>query len=159
MRVECAAVVRKPVASSAGNGRTPGAPHVTTTRCVPLDSSKARVPAWAAVAARAWGGAEQIVITIDRLLFVLMLLEILHTVRVSVRDGTLTPEPFLVVGLIASIRRILVITLGSSQATQPGNWTPDIREQFNASMLELGVLGLLILVMVLAIYLLRRARI
>ena len=110
-------------------------------------------------AARSWGGADQIVITIDRLLFVLMLLEILHTVRVSVRDGTLTPEPFLVVGLIASIRRILVITLGSSQATQPGNWTPDIREQFNASMLELGVLGLLILVMVLAIYLLRRARI
>ena len=56
MRVECAAVVRRPVASSAGNGRTPGAPHVTTTRCVPLDSSKASVPAWAAVAARAWGG-------------------------------------------------------------------------------------------------------
>ena len=110
-------------------------------------------------AARAWGGAEQIVITIDRLLFVLMLLEILHTVRVSVRDGALTPEPFLVVGLIASIRRILVITLSSSQATHPGNWTPDIGEQFNASMLELGVLGLLILVMVLAIYLLRRARI
>ena len=108
-------------------------------------------------AGRSWGGAEQIVITIDRLLFVLMLLEILHTVRVSVRDGALTPEPFLVVGLIASIRRVLVITLGSSQATHPGNWTPEIREQFDASMLELGVLGGLILVMVIAIYLLRRA--
>ena len=110
-------------------------------------------------AARSWGEADQIVITIDRLLFVLMLLEILHTVRVSVREGTLTPEPFLVVGLIASIRRVLVITLGSSQATHPGNWTPEIREQFNASMLELGVLGVLILVMVLAIYLLRRAKV
>jgi uncharacterized membrane protein (DUF373 family) len=109
-------------------------------------------------AARSWGAAEQIVVTIDRLLFVLMLLEILHTVRVSVREGTLTPEPFLVVGLIASIRRVLVITLGSSQATHPGNWTTEVQEQFNASMLELGVLGVLILVMVIAIYLLRRAR-
>jgi len=111
---------------------------------------------WAAAAA--WGSPDDIIITIDRLLFVLMLLEILHTVRVSVREGTLTPEPFLVVGLIASIRRVLVITLGSSQATHPGNWTPEVQQQFNASMLELGVLGILILVMVVAIYLLRRAR-
>jgi uncharacterized membrane protein (DUF373 family) len=109
-------------------------------------------------AGRSWGAPDEIIVTIDRLLFVLMLLEILHTVRVSVRDGTLTPEPFLVVGLIASIRRVLVITLGSSQATHPGNWTQQIQEQFNASMLELGVLGLLILVMVFAIYLLRRGR-
>ena len=106
-------------------------------------------------AALSWGASEQIIVTIDRLLFVLMLLEILHTVGVSVRAGTLTPEPFLIVGLIASIRRVLVITLGSSQATHPGNWTPEIQEQFNASMLELGVLGVLILVMVVAIYLLR----
>jgi uncharacterized membrane protein (DUF373 family) len=109
-------------------------------------------------AAVAWGAPDEIIITIDRLLFVLMLLEILHTVRVSVREGTLTPEPFLVVGLIASIRRVLVITLGSSQATHPGNWTPEVQQQFNASMLELGVLGILIIVMVVAIYLLRRAR-
>jgi uncharacterized membrane protein (DUF373 family) len=107
----------------------------------------------------AWGAPDEIIITIDRLLFVLMLLEILHTVRVSVREGTLTPEPFLVVGLIASIRRVLVITLGSSQATHPGNWTPDVQQQFNASMLELGVLGILILVMVVAIFLLRRAKV
>jgi uncharacterized membrane protein (DUF373 family) len=109
-------------------------------------------------AGRSLGAPEDIIITIDRLLFVLMLLEILHTVRVSVREGTLTPEPFLVVGLIASIRRVLVITLGSSQATHPGNWTPEVQEQFNASMLELGVLGVLILVMVVAIFLLRRGR-
>jgi uncharacterized membrane protein (DUF373 family) len=107
-------------------------------------------------AGRSLGAPEQIIVTIDRLLFVLMLLEILHTVRVSVRDGTLTPEPFLVVGLIASIRRVLVITLGSSQATHPGNWTPEVQEQFNASMLELGVLCVMITVLVGAIYLLRR---
>ncbi len=103
-----------------------------------------------------WGAPEDIVATIDRLLFVLMLLEILHTVRVSIRDGALVPEPFLIVGLIASIRRVLVITLRYSEATNPGNWTEQSRQFFNASMFELGVLGVLILVMVIAIVLLRR---
>ena len=51
-------------------------------------------------------------------LFVLMLVEILHTVRVSIRSGNLNAEPFLIVGLIASIRRVLVITLQSSNAQQ-----------------------------------------
>lgn len=104
------------------------------------------------------GAPEETLVSIDRLLFVLMLVEVLHTVRVSVREGTLTAEPFLVVGLIASIRRVLAITLGASHATQPGRWTPESQQQFNASMLELGVLGALILVMVFAIYLLRRER-
>jgi hypothetical protein len=40
-----------------------------------------------------------------------MLVEILHTVRISIRSHILVTEPFLVIGLIASIRRILVITL------------------------------------------------
>ena len=94
---------------------------------------------------------------VDRLLFVLMLAEILHTVRVSIRSGTLTCEPFLIVGLIASIRRVLVITLESSQAT-PGNAAEgSYNAVFRASMIELGVLGCLILVMVVSIYLVRRA--
>jgi len=107
----------------------------------------------------AWGAPEEIIILIDRLLFVLMLLEIFHTVRVSIRDGVLVPDPFLVVGLIASIRRVLAITLTSSQATHPGNWTPQVQAQFNASMIELGVLSALIMVLILAIFMLRRGRI
>src|ERR1700684_3674042 len=62
--------------------------------------------------------ANSLVRAIDRLLFVLMVVEILHTVRVSFRSGTLVCEPFLIVGLIASLRRVLVITLESSQAHQ-----------------------------------------
>jgi uncharacterized membrane protein (DUF373 family) len=56
---------------------------------------------------------------IDRLLFVLMLVDILHTVHASVRTGTLLCEPFLVIGLIACIRGVLVITIETSQITQP----------------------------------------
>jgi uncharacterized membrane protein (DUF373 family) len=99
--------------------------------------------------------AASLVLTIDPLLFVLMVVEILHTVRVSFRSGTLVCEPFLIVGLIASIRRVLVITLESSQVNQPGKWTPETQGLFNATMLELGVLGFLILIMVISICLLR----
>ena len=99
--------------------------------------------------------ATSLVLTIDRLLFVLMVVEILHTVRVSFRSGTLVCEPFLIVGLIASIRRVLVITLESSQVNQPGKWTPETQALFNSTMLELAVLGSLILIMVVSICLLR----
>ena len=65
-----------------------------------------------------WTGTHAILLVMDRLLFVLMVIEILHTVRASMRSGELTCEPFLVVGLIATIRRVLVITLQSSETTK-----------------------------------------
>lgn len=107
-------------------------------------------------ALRDWGSVEPILSVVERLLFALMLVEILHTVRASIRSGSLTPEPFLVVGLIASIRRMLVITLESSQQTQAGHWTPEGQSLFRAAMTELAVLGGLILVLVVSIFLLRR---
>lgn len=99
-----------------------------------------------------------LVFTVDRMLFVLMVVEILRTVRDSFRSGMLVSEPFLIVGLIASIRRVLVITLESSQVNHTGAWTPASQGLFNASMLELGVLGALILVMVISIFLLRLSK-
>lgn len=101
--------------------------------------------------------ADAIVQVIDRLLFVLMLIEVFHTVRVSLRSGVLTVEPFLIVGVIASIRRVLVITLQSSEATHSNTWTPQQQMTFRYSMMELGVLAGLIVVMVASIWLLRRA--
>lgn len=106
---------------------------------------------------RDWTGTEAIVHIIDRLLFVLMLVEILHTVHASLRAGTLVCEPFLIVGLIACIRRMLVITLETSRITQPEAWNPDRLPLFHASMLELGVLALLIVVLVGAIRAIRTA--
>ncbi|MGH7212080.1 MAG: hypothetical protein ACREF1_11545, partial [Acetobacteraceae bacterium] len=57
-----------------------------------------------------------------------------------------------------SIRRVLVITLESSQARQKG-WSATTEHLFRASMIELAVLAGLILVMVVSIWLLRRGRI
>ena len=104
------------------------------------------------------GGAKELLHVVDRLLFVLMIAEILHTVRVSIRSGALTCEPFLIVGLIASIRRVLVITLESSQDTPGKTMNAGDAEVFRASMIELGVLAGLILVMVVSIFLLRARR-
>jgi uncharacterized membrane protein (DUF373 family) len=93
---------------------------------------------------------------IDELLLVLMLVEILHTVRISIHSHTLVTEPFLVVGLIASVRRILVITLEAANLTKEGKWSSDGASIFHASMVELGLLGVLILILVTCITMLRR---
>jgi uncharacterized membrane protein (DUF373 family) len=95
-----------------------------------------------------WYSIDTIVHGIDHLLFILMLVEILHTVHASIRTGTLVCEPFLIVALIACIRRILVITLAVSQITEMNHWTVNNASLFRASMEELGVLALLIMVLV-----------
>ncbi len=105
---------------------------------------------------RQWTVGTEILRVLDQLLVVLMLVEILHTVRISIRSHILVTEPFLVVGLIASIRRILVITLEAATLTKEGKWSPEGASIFHASMVELGLLGLLVLVLVFSITLLRR---
>lgn len=105
---------------------------------------------------RHWTIAIETFRVLDQLLVVLMLVEILHTVRISIRSHVLVTEPFLVVGLIASIRRILVITLEAASFTKPEKWSSESASLFHASMTELGLLGLLVLVLVFSITLLRR---
>ncbi|MBV9539023.1 MAG: hypothetical protein JOY70_08845 [Acidisphaera sp.] len=105
-----------------------------------------------------WNDPTAVFEIMDELLFVLMVVEILHTVRVSIQSGVLDGEPFLIVGLIASIRRVLVITLESSRVTKDAGWNDESERFFRASMIELGVLAALIMVMVTSIMILRRRR-
>jgi len=106
---------------------------------------------------RHWTIATETLEVLDQLLVVLMLVEILHTVRISIRSHILVTEPFLVVGLIASIRRILVITLEAATITKSGTWSTGGESIFRASMVEFGLLGVLILIFVFSITLLRRS--
>ena len=87
---------------------------------------------------------------LDQLLLILMVVEILYTVQVSLREHTLVPEPFLVVGLIAAIRRILVLTAEFADILSQGG------DAFRNAMIELGVLTFLVLALVIALALLRR---
>jgi hypothetical protein len=95
---------------------------------------------------------------LNEILIVLMLVEILHTVGISIRSHMLAmTEPFLIVGLIASIRRILVITLETATLSREGAWTTEGAVSiFSGSMAELGLLSLLVLILVFCITLLRR---
>jgi uncharacterized membrane protein (DUF373 family) len=86
------------------------------------------------------------------LLLVLMLVELLHTVRVSLHAHGLLPEPFLIVGLIAAMRRVLVITAEAHPLAEID------MPRFDRAMMELGLLTLLTLVLVVSIILLRRSR-
>jgi uncharacterized membrane protein (DUF373 family) len=59
-------------------------------------------------------------ILLDRVLLVLILVEIVYTVVLSLRAHRLVAQPFIVVGLIAVVRRILfVLTPGSTTVSTP----------------------------------------
>ena len=86
---------------------------------------------------------------LDRALLVLMLAEIIYTVSRVARKLRLEVEPFLIVGVIAAIRRMLIITAESTthiDITDPA---------FLAALAELGLLALVILVFAVAMRLLR----
>ncbi len=92
-----------------------------------------------------------ILMALDRLLLTLMVIEILHTVRISVRSLVLTAEPFLIVGLIAAIRRILVLTLQTAYASgSTGAEAPNL-EAMRMNMWEIGLLTALIFVLVMSL--------
>lgn len=87
---------------------------------------------------------------LDRILLVLMVVEILYTVQVSFRGQTLVPEPFLIIGVIAGIRRILILTAEFKDLLQKGDTA------FRNAMIELGLLAFLIIALVISIVLLRK---
>jgi uncharacterized membrane protein (DUF373 family) len=98
----------------------------------------------------AGGLPAQIIELLDRILLILMIAEILYTVQVSLREHALIPEPFLVVGLIAGIRRVLVLTAEFADLLEQGE------QAFRNAMLELGLLTVMIFVLVASLMLLRR---
>jgi len=79
-----------------------------------------------------------------------MFAEILYTVQVSFREHALVPEPFLVVGLIAAIRRVLVITAEFADVKDGSAGV------LNAMLLELGLLTVLSFALVVSLVMLRR---
>ena len=93
---------------------------------------------------------KDIVAQLDRMLLILMIVEILYTVQVSFREHVLTAEPFLIVGLIAATRRILVLTAEFTEMLNLGDVA------FRNAMLEMGILTVLILALVVSLFLLRR---
>ena len=94
--------------------------------------------------------AAAVISLLDRLLLTLMIVELLYTVQVSFREHALIPEPFLIVGLIAATRRILVLTAEFGTDIKKGDAI------FRDAMLELGLLTVLVVAMVVSLVLLRK---
>ncbi len=82
-----------------------------------------------------------------------MIVEVMSTVQVSFREHALVPEPFLIVGLVAVTRRILVITAEFAELMDKGE------DAFRNAMVELGLLTLMILVLVASIRVLKTRRV
>ena len=93
-----------------------------------------------------------IVVLLDSILLIFLVVELLYTVQVSFREHTIAPEPFLLVGVIAAIRRVLVITAEFGHV-------PAVAETIlQRYVLELAVLTVLIPVLVISLLLLRKGR-
>jgi uncharacterized membrane protein (DUF373 family) len=92
------------------------------------------------------------VTVLDRVLLTLIVAELLHTLRFVVLRGQIVPEPFLFVGLIAVVRRILIITAELERQVAGGR-------ALTNQLLELGLLAVLALALAVAIYLVRRSRV
>jgi hypothetical protein len=80
----------------------------------------------------------------------LMIVELLHKIRLFIVEHAPIPEPFLIVALIAGMRRMLIRTTEASQyiQTKPA--------QFRMAMVEMDLLVALFLVIAGAILLLRQ---
>jgi len=86
---------------------------------------------------------------LDILLLVFIVVELLFAVRSTVEKRELLAEPFLLVGIIASIKEIVVLSVES--AKEVGNGA-----EFDDRITEIAVLGVLVLLLGATSWLLRR---
>ena len=102
----------------------------------------------AAVHQGAAGIETQAIGILNTVLLVMMTMEIVYTVAISLESHVLNAEPFLIIGVIAGIRRMLVITATSTQQEgAPG--------QFYNTLVELGLLAATVVALAVAIWILR----
>jgi uncharacterized membrane protein (DUF373 family) len=96
------------------------------------------------------GVATAVTHSLDGLLLVFILLELLAAVRATMVEHRLVAEPFLVAGIIASIKEIVILSLEADDFVgRPG-------DGFRHSMTGIGVLGGIVLLLAVATFLVRR---
>jgi hypothetical protein len=97
-------------------------------------------------------GGKLAVFLLDRVLLALMMAEILYTLVRFAKEGQLQVEPLLIIGVIAGVRRILVVT---AEGLQKFPFSLD-HPGFQAVLAELLLLSLMILALALAYRWVRR---
>jgi uncharacterized membrane protein (DUF373 family) len=84
---------------------------------------------------------------LDSLLLVFIFTELIYTIRTVINEKVLIAEPFLIVGIVAGIRRLVVLSAEVKDLVG----TPE----FADAMLELGILAVTIILLTLAVFLVR----
>lgn len=88
---------------------------------------------------------------LDRVLLLLIIAELLYTLRFVLRTHEIAVEPFLFIGLIAVVRRILIVTAQVEGLPSGGRPLTNV-------LLQLGLLGFLALALAIAVKLVRSHR-
>lgn len=96
------------------------------------------------------GVEDGVTTALDGLLLVFILLELLAGVRATMKEKKLVAEPFLIVGIIASIKEIVLLTLESKDVYETDS------PAFDNAMIEIGVLACVIILLSLASFVVRR---
>jgi len=87
---------------------------------------------------------------LDTLLLVFILVELLSATRETMNQRKIVAEPFLLVGIIASIKEVVVLGIGAKEDLGKN------KEKFESAMLGIGTISGLLLVLSIAILLNRR---
>ena len=96
------------------------------------------------------GPLDTALLVLDRVLLIFIFVELLDTIGIFVRENEIIAEPFLLIGLIAVVRRILLVTAEAEQTIGT--------EEFPNLILELSVLTALVISLSFALYFTRRTR-
>ena len=95
------------------------------------------------------GGVESALKILDRVLLIFIIAELIYTLRISLARSQLILEPFLIIGLVAVVRRILIAT------AQVEQWLVAGRD-ISPLLYELGALAGLVLSLAIALSLARK---
>ena len=90
------------------------------------------------------------VLVLDRVLLALIVGELLYTLRFVVRTHEIAVEPFLYIGLIAVVRRILIVTAQFERSPLTGR-------ALTNTLLEFGLLAVAVPAIAVAVFLVRRS--
>ena len=88
---------------------------------------------------------------LDGLLLIFIFVELLYAVRTSLRSHEISAEPFLIVGILAGIKEIVVLSVESAKLLDNG-------PAFSRAIVEVGVLGGVVLALTISIFVLRLQR-
>ncbi len=84
---------------------------------------------------------------LDGLLLVFIITELIHTIRAVIDEQVLVVEPFLIVGIVAAIRRLIVVSAEAKDLQG--------KPEFGDAMLEFGLLTGAVILLTASIFLLR----